>query len=98
MSGRGTVAFRLLQDLAPDGFGAAENLGNELPHLVRGCARGHLARFALRHNLFCHVDHGAGIETEKVRDDGDHHPANAQTTPDAHAAPVRDIAAWLLVA
>ncbi len=45
---RGAVlAVRLLEDLAPDVLGAAENLGDELPHLVRGRALGRLARFAL---------------------------------------------------
>jgi len=97
---RGAVLpFRLLKDPAPDVLGAAEDLGDELPHLVRWCPLWRLARFALGDDLLGDVQHGARVEAEEIGDDGDHDSADAQPAPDqAHPAPILDVAAGLLVA
>ena len=98
--GRGAVlAIRLLEDPAPHGLGAAENLRDELAHRVRGRALGRLAGFALGDDLLGNVQHRAGVEAEEIGDYRDHESADAKSAADhADPAPILDVAAGLLVA
>ncbi len=86
---------RLRQEFVPDILGAAEDLGDKLPHLVRGGALGRLLRFALGGgDLLGHVHHGAGIEAEEVSDKGNHDSADAQPASGyAHPPSILNIAA-----
>ncbi len=91
-------ALGLLEDLAPDIFGAAEDLGDELPHFVRRGPFGCFARVALSADLFGHIDHGTGVETEEVGDERNDDSADAQPAPNSHPPSILDVATGPLVA
>src|SRR6185436_16127963 len=98
---RAVFAVRLLEDPAPDLLGAAQDLGDELAHLIPRSAFGDfLLGGVVRNvgNLLPDVDRGAGIEAEEIGDDGDDDAADAQPSAHhaSHAAPVFDVAACLL--
>ena len=91
-------AVGLLEYLAPDDLGTAEDPGDELPHFVCRRALGRLARFTLGAYLLGDVQHGAGVETQEVGDNGDYDGADAEAASDhADSAPILDIVARLLV-